>query len=285
MKRRDRSTLKTFFRDGALPDAQQYSDLIDSTVNQLEDGFDKTDKDGLKLYSVGASLRVLSLYEDLGTPHPSWVIEHGEENIGALHLRPDAGKNAHKMRGKPEEKTKTPLERGLSLSSDGAVGVGRLKPDWLMDVNGIVRMTGRIGVESPDIPSIPADGKWHPITQPLTGCQAFEVVAGAGAQKGQGRYSMLYAIAMNAYHPRGWLWNWWFRRRSIRAQTAMYGSYADRIRLKWVKDPAPHHFRLYMCTNADFSGDHVIRYKLTRLWFDSTMEGSRGGPDRDPDVF
>ncbi|MCY4180867.1 MAG: hypothetical protein OXD48_11460, partial [Litoreibacter sp.] len=66
MSKRDRTTLKSFFSNGALPTAKEYRDLIDSSVNQVEDGFDKTEKDGLKLFSVGGSLRVMSLYQGLG---------------------------------------------------------------------------------------------------------------------------------------------------------------------------------------------------------------------------
>ncbi|MEM7490235.1 MAG: hypothetical protein AAF390_14030 [Pseudomonadota bacterium] len=286
MSKRDRTTLKSFFRDGALPGAEQYRDLIDSSVNQVEDGFDKTDLDGLRLSSIGSSLRVMSLYEDLGTQTPSWVIEHGNENPGALHVRPDRGKGADVIDTTPGPSPdgSRAAAPGLSLDRRGDVGIGLHSPAWPLDVNGVVRMHGRIGVESPDIPHVPADGRWHFITQPLTGCQAFEVMAGAGGLEGQGRYSLVHAIAMNAYHPRNRFLNWAFRRRRIRAQTAVYGSYADRIRLQWVKDPEPHHFRLRICTNADFGKGRTIQYKLTRLWFDSTMSGSRQGPDRDGDL-
>lgn len=41
MTKKDRTTLKAFFRDGALPTAEHYRDLIDSGVNQIEDGYAK----------------------------------------------------------------------------------------------------------------------------------------------------------------------------------------------------------------------------------------------------
>ena len=284
MSKRDRTTLKSFFRNGALPAAEHYRDLIDSSVNQVEDGFDKTDKEGLKLHSVGSSLRVMSLYQGLGEPKPSWVFEHGGKNEGALHIRPGAGKKEH---SDPANKRTGTAQDGISIDSDGRVGVGQEKPDWLFDVNGVSRMRGRVGVASENIPHILANGKWQAVTQPMTGCQAFEIVAGAGGQEGEGRYSMVYAIAMNAFNPGNWFMNWFFRRRSIRTQTAMYGSFADRIRLRWVRDDKqPKYFFLQMCTNADFGDGAIIQYHMTRLWFDSVMSASRpGGTGRDPDLL
>lgn len=288
MTKQDRPTLKSFFRAGALPTAEEYRDLIDSCVNQVDDGFQKTDADGLRLNSVGSSLRVMSFYKGLGTPKPAWVMEHG--NVpGSLHLRPDQGKAALEIpTGGATANPQQPLaQSGMTLTGDGRMGVNRENPQWRLDVGGAARMQGRIGVESHDIPYVKADGKWHDITQALTGCQAFEVMAGTGGDPGKGRYSMVHAIAMNAFHPRNQILNWLFRRRSIKTQTAMYGSYADRIKLRWVADDKTHHFRLQLRTNAKFGPGKVVRYTLTRLWFDSFMLGANPNtdPDRDPEAL
>ena len=270
MTKKDRTTLKAFFRDGALPTAEHYRDLIDSGVNQIDDGYSKTATDGLRLTSVGGSQRLLSLFESLSAEYPAWVIDHGTDD-SSLHFRhggdaADAGP-------------------GISFSPEGRLGVQTETPEWHLDVNGTTRMRGRIGFANDKFSEIPADGGWHTIIDELTGCHAFEIMAGAGGTPGKGRYSMINAIAMNAYHPRNWILNRIFRRRKIKAQTAMYGSYADRIRLRWVAEKAPHSYRLEMRTNAHFGKDKVIRYYITRLWFDPTMEGSRGGPTRDDDLL
>ena len=284
MTKQDRATLKSFFRSGALPTAEDYRDLIDSTVNQVDDGFAKTDSDGLRLNSVGSSLRVLSLYQGLGTPKPSWVMEHGE-TLGSLHLRPDQGKSALGIStGEADPaQAEDALAPGLTLTPDGRVGVNLDAPGWRLDVGGVARMQGRTGVTSHKIPHVPADGKWHDITQAITGCQCLEVVAGTGGDPGKGRYSLVHAIAMNAFHPRNPILNWLFRRRAIRTQTAMYGSFADRIKLRWVADEKQHHFRLQLRTNAHFGDGKMVRYTITRLWFDSLMTGARHEDnDRDP---
>lgn len=291
MTKQDRTTLKSFFRDGALPSAERYGDLIDSTVNQIEDGFSKTPADGLRLSSVGESRAVMSLYQGLSTPYPSWILEHGEA-AGSLHFRQSLGLTGNDLDSDaPEAEPKAgapkapPAPSGLTLSRDGRLGVHSDAPEWRLDVGGVARMQGRIGQPTEGLEQIPADGGWHDVTRSMTGCQAFEVMAGAGGEVNYGRYSMVHAIAMNAYHPRNPILNWLFRRRRIRSQTAMYGSYADRIRLRWVAASERHHFKLQMRTNANFGEGKTIRYYMTRLWFDPTMSGSRGGPTREGGVL
>jgi len=277
--KQDRTTLKSFFREGALPSAENFRDLIDSSVNQVEDGYSKTPAGGLELNSIGTSLRVLSLYQGLSSPLPSWVVEHGDtdqgQDPGALHFRPMWGAQA------AEPGAAATLSSGLSLTRDGRTGVNVADPRWRLDVGGVARMAGRIGVTSARIPHVPADGDWYDITPSLTGCQAFEVMAGAGGEVNQGRYALLHAIAMNAFHPRNPIVNWLFGRRRIRSQTAVYGSYADRLKLRWVATDERHHFKLQLRSNADYGEGKRIRYYLTRLWFDTRMEGARGGGDRD----
>lgn len=269
MTKKDRTTLKAYFRDGALPTAEHYRDLIDSGVNQIDDGFSKTATDGLRLTSVGGSERFLSLFESLSAEYPAWVIDHGKED-SSLHFK----------RGG----TLGEANSGISFSPEGRLGIHTDAPDWHLDVHGTARMRGRIGFTSDKFQDIPADGKWHIIMDGLTGCHAFEVMAGAGGKVGAGRYSLLNAVAMNAYQPRNWFLNALFGRRKIKAQTAVYGSYADRIRLRWVAEKAPHSYRLEMRTNAHFGKDKTIRYYITQLWFDPTMEGSRVGQTQEGDA-
>ena len=276
MSKQDRTTLKSFFRGGALPTAEHYRDLIDSAVNQVDDGFDKTTAEGLKLSSVGSSPRLMSLYHGLGTRDPSWTIEHGEIP-GRLHLRQGLGAEGLSL----EEREHGQGPAALTLTRDGRTGLGQEDPAWRLDVAGTARMAGRIGVASPGMEHVPADGRWHDITPSITGCQAFEVMAGTGGDRAQGRYALLHAIAMNTFHPRNAILNWLFRRRPIRSQTAVYGSYADRLQLRWVAAEPRHHFKLQLRAAASYGEGKVIRYYLTRLWFDSLMEGARGGPDRD----
>lgn len=303
MTKQDRPTLKSFFRSGALPTEEEYSDLIESTVNLMDDGFSKTDADGMQLASKGGSLRIMSLYQGLGTRKPSWVFDHGSKIDGALHLRPDEGKTA--LEGPADDENDSEGTSGdnnapkvfppnLTLTREGCMGVNRAAPDWRLDVGGVARMEGRIGTTTHKIPAVRADGDWKDITHDLTGCHAFEIVAGAAGREGEGRYSLLHAIAMNTYQPRNPLLNWFFQRRPIKKTRAMYGRYSDRLRLKWEDVPnKPLHYRLRIRTNANFGKDQYIRYTITRLWFDTKMtgctstssEGPRFNTDRDTDLL
>jgi hypothetical protein len=287
MNPQDRKTLRNYFRAGALPTAQHYSDLIDSVVTWKDDGFDKSPAEGWRIAAVGEHRALMSFYRGVGEPEPEWLLAHGRE-AGALHLRgADAAETA---------------ESDLAVTREGGVGLGCDRPSWRLDVNGVARMHGRIGAARPGTrATVPADGGWHDITEPLEGCHALEIVAGAGGAVGEGRYAMIHAIALNAYNPRNPLLNWLLRRRSIRAQTAVFGGFSDRLRLRWrtatpgddaetgVKGAAKGGERRYnrpytlqLRTQASYGGGYRIRYYVTRLWFDSRMEGSRR-PDVDRD--
>jgi len=271
MSKRDRPTLKKFFRNGALPTSEHYADLIDSVVNRIDDGFDKSERDGLRIASLGASPALLSFYNGAGAAEAAWAIRHGR-TAGTLHF----------ARGTAAEPPGDgPDAPGLALSRAGQLGVNTADPDWRLDVDGVARMRGRIGFAGPEA-VVPADGRWHDISGSLTGCNAFEVVAGAGGQPGRGRYALVHAIALNAYNPRNPLLNWLFRRRRIRRTGAVFGSYADRIRLRWSGSSRDYHLQIR--TNANFGTGIGIRYYVTRLWFDTAMQGSRSEVLRDEDV-
>jgi hypothetical protein len=275
MSKRDRPTLKKFFSDGALPRSEHYGDLIESMVNRVEDGFDKTEGDGLRIASIGSSPMLMSFYRGAGAPDPAWIMRHGPVP-GSLQFR-----HGGDGPGEPGAAVEDPAIPDLALSASGRVGVHSAEPDWRLDVDGVVRMRGRIGMPGSE-PRVQADGRWHAITPPLAGCTALEVVAGVGGAPGRGRYALMHAVALNAYNPRNPLLNWLFRRRSIRRQTAVFGSYADRLRLRWTG--SSRDYRLELRSQSNFGAGVAIRYYVTRLWFDSAMQGSRSDVLRDDDV-
>lgn len=263
---RDRRTLRNYFDDGALPSGEHFGELIESTVNKVDDGFDKTPRDGLKLtWFTSAAERAdpnfISFYRGDRFGPPVWRLAHDPE--GDI-LRVNSERDG--------------VITSLAVGR-GKVGVNTASPAEALDVAGTVRARGRIGYPAAG-GAVPADGKWHPITEWITGCQAFEVAAGVGGGKGSGRYAMLHAIAMNAYNPgRRWL-GWFFPgSRRIRTTNAAYGRMRDRILLRWEtsRDDA-RLFRLVLRSRCPFDDGVQVQAHLTQLWFDPAMAASAASP-------
>jgi len=255
MARKGRDTLKLFFQRGALPSADHFGDFIDSTVNQVDDGFKKTPEHGLEISSLGNYDSLISFFRQNRSAHALWSIGYDEEQDKLLFSKLDQSEQAHTV---------------LSLAPDGKVGINRKDPEHALDVAGIVRSSGRVGVARDDL-VVRADGKWHDITETLTGCHAFEITAGVGKPR-TGRYALMHGIAMNVFNPSGVLLNFWKRRNRIKCQHSYYGSRRDRLQLRWSGQD--REYRLQLRSRCGYGDDIVVRYHLTRLWFDPDMSDS-----------
>ncbi|MDF3014650.1 MAG: hypothetical protein K0Q78_2854 [Cellvibrio sp.] len=261
MEKLDRNALKNKFKKGKMPSEQDFSNLIDSMVNILEEGFDKTSRDGLKISQLMGSGRLLSFYKNIAVESPHWFLELST-NENKLHF------------GTPG------CPRVLSLYSHNnsddtqgnlrvAVGINKENPQATLDVEGTIASTGRMG-KTGDM-AVPADGDWHDITSVLTGCEAFEIVAGVGGQDADGKYALLHAFALNTFNGKS----------SINAQDAHFGNKCNRIELRWqpVPEQGQFHFKLQMRAQCSFGKDIWIKYHLTRLWFDPLMLDSNQAPE------
>ncbi len=255
MAKRRRSTLKHFFRKGSLPSADQFGDLVDSTVNQVDDGFDKTAENGVEISSLGAYDSLISFFRESRSEQALWTIGYDEEKDKLLFKKLDRVESPRAV---------------LSLCPDGKVGINRKDPKHELDVDGVVSSKGRVGIASRDL-TVPADGKWHDITEVRTGCHALEVIAGTGKQK-SGRYALLHAIAMNAYNPAGLLSNFLKRKNRIKCQHAYYNGRCDKLQLRWAG--RDRQYTLQLRSRCDYGKGFFVRYYITKLWFDAAMDGS-----------
>ena len=61
----NRITLKNFFRKGSVPTETNFADLIDSSINIVEDGIGRSVEDGFRIAPMGYSKRLLSFYENV----------------------------------------------------------------------------------------------------------------------------------------------------------------------------------------------------------------------------
>ena len=247
MAQQNRKTLKNYFKTGALPSEKQFSDLIDSMISIVDDGFEKNPEHGLKIAALGEREKLISFFQKMEAVRPDWSMGI-HPKTGHFHLRNDRGESV------------------LTLTSDGRVGVGCEAPTTALDIRGTLAVKGRRGDYRSGV--VPADGRWHSMIRGLDGCQAFEVTAGAG-KPGMGRYALIHATAMNTFKGRG----------GITITQAHFDSRCNRMKLRWKG--ARHDYGLEVRTSRPYGGDAAIRYYLSKLWEDPFMETCVLGEDGD----
>lgn len=255
MAKRNRSTLKNYFRQGAMPLEEHFSDLIDSTVNQIEEGFSKPPDKGLQLTAMD-QIHLLSFHQQNDPQTALWKVRF--DAFDKLQFVAMVGDKAHSS---------------LTLDRQGHVGINTTTPKHELEVQGVIAGAGRMGTQLLS-DEIPADGQWHDLTPALEGCQMFEVVAGVGIRH-SGRYALVHAIAINTCAPSHW-WGWlWWRKNPIKTQQAYFRSTADKLKLRWKQDTLHGPIRPYVLqirSNTAYPDNRVIRYHLTQLWHDRYME-------------
>jgi hypothetical protein len=261
MARRNRDTLKRKFNDGEMPSASAFSELIDSMLNIVDEGFDKTAADGLKVSQLNQG-KLLSFYQNIDIKSPIWSIQlDGPE--GGLAFGNAANAGALTLRQ---------LKVGHNGEHNREPGAG----DFELDMAGRIVADGRRGRAGRL--SVPADGKWHDITDTLKGCNAFEITAGVG-KSGTGKYALMHAFAMMAFNGKS----------EIDYRQAHFGSKCNRLQLQWVPDPegGKHAYILQMRVGCPYDSSTAkertwVSYYLTNLWFDPLMDAC--GFDPEPKV-
>src|SRR5260370_19346224 len=71
---RDRNTLKGFFTKGSIPSQENFRDLIDSAINQNDDGISKLPNDPLRINASGPDGTVLNFYQNVADTKPAWAL-------------------------------------------------------------------------------------------------------------------------------------------------------------------------------------------------------------------
>jgi hypothetical protein len=101
--KKNRSTLKEYFKKGAIPTEANYADLIDSTLNQAEDNIGTQPNDPLHITASGADEALLNFYRvEENTEKLSWQVKQkpagksglsiGDETASRLFIESGAGK-------------------------------------------------------------------------------------------------------------------------------------------------------------------------------------------------
>ena len=241
----NRLSLKNFFKKGSVPTEVHFSNLIDSTINKIDDGFSKTVEDGLKLTPTNESGRLLSFYDGVkgASSSPLWnfTVNPTEASRGlSIGEKSDNGR--------------------LYLREGGNIGIDTLKPMHKLEVNGTVASKTKIGVFN-EVNQVAADGEWHIVLDELDDCQAFEIVAKAQGVKHRGKYAISHAIAVSTHGNVS---------SNIRVTQAFYGWIWHRIKFRWQKSQNGF-YRLEIKTVGHYGMDdnhEVINIKchITSLW-------------------
>lgn len=247
MTMRNRNTLKNFFGAERKPTEANFTDLIDSMVNKLDDGFAKGVNEGLMLAPEEGSEALLSFYKSIEDKSPLWTMKLMESGTGKGLQIGEAN------------------EPSLFLQSGGKVGIGTATPAHKLEVNGTVGMQGRIGTLFKG--QVPANGKWQTIAAELKGCQALEVLAGVG-KKGEGKYALVHALALSTYAG---------SKSRIKKVQAHYGWFWNKLCLRWSSDPVTSdagtlpNYKLQVRTRSNYGDSTPICYHISRLWSDEEM--------------
>ncbi|MDR2084119.1 MAG: hypothetical protein LBP67_03895 [Bacteroidales bacterium] len=232
MSKKTRQTLKESFKQGKKPSEQDFENLIDSTMNILDDGFRKSPESGMGLAPLSEKGTVLSVFWKTTDDNPQWEIAI-EQTEGNLEIR------------KREDEGYIPV---LVLRTDGNIIYGQ--KDKKAVFAGGVSMPVREGIYAE---SVPADGKWHDITVNLDACQALEVVAVTG-KKNSLKHAVLMAHATSCFG----------NHSKIKKISSHYGRYGHRICIRWKKS-GHNKCKLQLKTKFPYREDIQIQCHITSL--------------------
>lgn len=193
--RRDRETLKSYFRKGSVPTEEQFAALIDSQHNIREDGELKvTGDDGLVLRPYGEGKTLAAVYEhgpESPDAAPLWRIAAGDG--GELEIRNGKG------------------EPVIVIGQEAVVSV----PEETSRSDGMFKVN--------------ADGQWHDLPveyadngRSSRGCRVYRICAGWYHPR-SGRYSVCEAVASHADGSR----------RRIRSARKHWWGWGGMTKLRW----------------------------------------------------
>ncbi len=287
MASRPRDTLRKFFAVGKLPTQEHFSDLIDSTLNMSDEGFHKSAANGVEIATPAGHDALISFYREQDPNQRRSYVSFGEskESEQIQFGFGDAVYAADAAQGREPALT---LDARLESTDQAGttdpivvqrVGINRKLPEQALDVDGVVRSRGRMGlidIEPEALAELKADGEWHAVTKPLRGCQAFEVMAGVGIVN-SGKFALLHAVALNTFNPQAGyfrrLWEWFFPAGNIRRTSAHYGRRCDQLELMWEGGSgADAEYQLKIRTRCSYGQEVRIQCQLTQLWFDPFMK-------------
>ncbi len=234
MSSRRRSELKNYFVKGRIPKEEDFQDLIDSSLNILDDDVQVTDEDGFIL-NPKENNALISFRQKSEEENAFWRIELESDENQEQYLKFKFSQNQQTI---------------LSLSQDGKVGVGIDKPLHTLDVNGAIGSLGRINYYR--FGQVPADGQWHNIVENISNYSAFEITAACGEK---GAHAITHAIAVGTYGK---------SKGGINQTQNFFGRSRNRIELRWSGDY--FNYALQIRSIRPYAKETNIKYNVGLLW-------------------
>jgi hypothetical protein len=217
VKKLSRKDLVKLFTRGSLPTDKNFEQLIYSNYNKADDKLDITDELGVQMYPVKTG-QLLNFFEHPDDEDPEYEVAISSKGLFIQRVT------------KPHSTDEEKYPELFIEKSSGNMAIGHCEPQAKLDVNGIVASQGRLGnYNEGGLNEIKADGYWHNVFKTnLTGVHAFEIMAFAKGQIGNGKYSILHAIVTCTYG----------KGRKRITNTRSQFKFKDRIDIRVVSKPS-----------------------------------------------
>ena len=246
----NRKDLKDLFRNGEIPTEYHFHSLIDSTINKHDDGFLKSEDDGIVISASKDAHRFISFFKNIDDLDSFFLVERDDQQPESLTFRSQQNSSEQQIEDEKGD------DHTFFFHTTGSLGLGkRSDKRYRLDVKGFAGYEGRSGTYRQG--TVPANGQWQTLIGNLDNCQALEVVARTGI-KGKGRFALLHAIALSTYG---------HSRNTIRKTSAHYGFFWNKIRIRW-KSNHTHDYALQIKTIRNYGEGVNIYFTIGKLWDD-----------------
>lgn len=238
---------------GMVPTQVNFEDLIDSSINKIDDGFSHDPNEGLIISAQGPKKKLISFYENM----------RDSSSVFNISLNPNRHSKGLSFNTIIDDEDNEQEKSVLFLHQSGNVGVRTTSPLFRLEVNGMLGCVGRTGTYR--IGRKPANAQWQIVVGDLTGINAFEIIAQVGGRRGRGKYAITRAVALAA-HGKG----------KIHHLKASFGMFWQKIKFRWRGDKDNYRLEARTTGNYGYINDETkepvkFNFHVSKLWDDKTM--------------